>query len=103
MEHQLRPPGGFVDIFNPFSLKNLESHAVDIEIVKILAPLTDNPNAPNQYGSTPIYWAAHNGHTEIVKFLIPLADNPNTPNNNGKTPSSVAKNAEIRRILSYHE
>ena len=26
MEHQLRPPRGFVDIFNPFSLKNLESH-----------------------------------------------------------------------------
>ena len=28
MEHQLRPPRGFVDIFNPFSLKNLESHTV---------------------------------------------------------------------------
>ena len=38
----------------------------DSEIVKILAPLTNNPNAPDEYGKTPIYWAARNGHTEIV-------------------------------------
>ena len=31
------------------------------EIVKILATLTDNPNAPNRYGNTPSYWAAYNG------------------------------------------
>ena len=33
MEHQLRPPRGFVDIFNPFSLKNLESHTVPAKTV----------------------------------------------------------------------
>ena len=27
----------------------------DTEIVKILAPLTENPNAPNEYGWTPIH------------------------------------------------
>ena len=48
-----------------------------IEIVKILAPLTDNPNAPNKIGDTPIYLAACNGHTEIVKILVPLADHLN--------------------------
>ena len=53
----------------------------DIEIVKILAPLIDNPNAPNNYGDTPIFWAAYNGHTEIVKFLAPLTDNPSAPDN----------------------
>ena len=41
------------------------------EIVKILAPLIGNPNAPNKFGKTPIYWAACNGYTEIVKFLAP--------------------------------
>ena len=71
----------------------------DMEIVKILAPLTDNLNAPNKIGDTPIYWAAWNGHTEIVKILAPLTDYPNTPNNYGETPSSVAKKAEIRKIL----
>ena len=41
------------------------------EIVKIMAPLTENPNAPDEYGITPIYWAEHNGHSEIVKILTP--------------------------------
>ena len=39
------------------------------EILKILVPLTDNPNAPNNDGRTPIYWAAFYDHTEIVKIL----------------------------------
>ena len=39
------------------------------EIVKILAPLRDNPNAPEKDGKTPIYWAARNGHTDIVKIF----------------------------------
>ena len=42
------------------------------EIVKILAPLADNPNAPNNNGRTPIHWAARYGHTEIVKILTPF-------------------------------
>ena len=71
-----------------------------IEIVKTLAPLTDNPNAPNKYGDTPIYWAAREGHTEIVKFLAPLTDNPNAPDNVGQTPIQVAANVEIHRILT---
>ena len=48
-----------------------------IEIVKILAPLTDNPNAPDADGRTPIHKAALNGHTEFVKILAPLTSNPN--------------------------
>ena len=46
------------------------------EIVKILAPLTDNPNTPERNGRTPIYKAAWKGHTEIVKILASLTDNP---------------------------
>ena len=50
-----------------------ESSDENTKIVKILAPLTDNPNDPDdEYGSTPFYWAAVNGHTEIVKILGPL-------------------------------
>ena len=61
--------------------------------------MTDNPNAPDANGKTPIYWAAYYGHTEIVKILVPLTNNPNAPNNRGETPSSIAKNAEIQIIL----
>ena len=39
------------------------------EIVKILAPLTDNPNAQDEDGTTPIHWATFNGHKEIIKIL----------------------------------
>ena len=69
------------------------------EIIKICAPLTDNPNAPNKNGLTPIYMAAMNRHTEIVKILVPLTDNPNAPNRYGKTPVEVAANAEIKQII----
>ena len=38
------------------------------EMVKILAPLTENPNALDGFGLTPIHHAASYGHTEIVKI-----------------------------------
>ena len=69
------------------------------EIVKILAPLTGNPNAPNNERETPIYYAAYHGHTEIVKILAPLTADPNALNKYGQTPIRVAKNEEIRTIL----
>ena len=74
----------------------------DLEIVKILAPLTDNPNAPNKWGYT-IHNAAHNGQTEIVKILAPLTDNPNAPNKWGYTPIHKAAqfgHTEIVKILA---
>ena len=61
--------------------------------------MTDNPNAKDENGKTPIYWAALNGHTEIVKILAPLTDNPNVPNKNGITPINVAKNAKSCRLI----
>ena len=39
------------------------------EKVKILAPLTDNPNAPDVDGDTPIDLAKQRGHDEIVRIL----------------------------------
>ena len=49
----------------------------ELEMVKILAPLTENPNALNEDGETPIYWAVLEEHTEIVQILAHLIDNPN--------------------------
>ena len=46
----------------------------------------DKPNVPNRYGETPIYLAAHQGHSEIVIILSPLTGDPNTSDNDGKTP-----------------
>ena len=36
-----------------------------IETVKILAPLTKNPNAPNEDKDTPIHNTAFYGHIEV--------------------------------------
>ena len=63
-----------------------------------MASLTDNPNAPNKWG-TPIYEAAYNGHTEIIKILVPLTDSPIAPDKYGMTPFEVAKNEIIPTIL----
>ena len=74
-----------------------------IEILKILAPLTDNPNAPDEDGKTPIHWAANRGHTEIVKILAPLTNHPNAPNEDGDTPIHHAASmghTEIVKILA---
>ena len=73
------------------------------EIVKILAQLTVNPNAPDEHGKTPIHSAAWKGHTEIVKILASLTDNPNVPDNNGRTPIYKAAwkgHTEIVKILA---
>ena len=49
--------------------KSGSSHE-ETEIVKILAPLTDNPNAPNKYGSTPIEIARNEEIRRILRSFI---------------------------------
>ena len=56
------------------------------DIVKIWAPLAENPNVADEEAQTPIFEAAIGGFTEIVKILAPLTDNPNVPNSRGQTP-----------------
>ena len=76
------------------------------EILKILLPLTDNPNgfmSPIVEGISPILWATIMGNTEIVKILAPLTENPNAPDKDGETPIFwAAKNGytEIVRLLA---
>ena len=78
----------------------------DIETLKILAPLTDHPNAAiteHEDGVTPLHYAAFNGNTEIVKILAPLTDNPNAPAVNGVTPIHLAAyngHTDIIKILA---
>ena len=73
------------------------------EILKILAPLTDNPNAPDKEGRTPILNVALVGNTEIVKMLAPLTNNPNAPEKYGITPIFYAARfgfTEIVKIIA---
>ena len=71
------------------------------DFVKILVPLTNNPNASDEHGLTPIFWATFHGHTEIVKILASLTDNPNAPNINGVTPIQIAAQNGYTEIVNF--
>ena len=68
------------------------------EIIGIMAPLIEYPNAPGKRGNTSIHWAAHKGHTEIVKILAPLTDNPNAPDKYGETPIYCAAENGMQKL-----
>ena len=73
----------FDDSNNRYSEYTTIHHAAfvgQLDVIRFLAPLTENPNAVG-YGGTPIHQAAWKGHLDIIKFLTSLTDNPNTPNN----------------------
>ena len=77
--------------------------AASAETVKIMAPLFESPNAPNEDGKTPIREAARFGHTEFIKILACLTDNPNAPDKAGLSPSNIAARhgfIEIVNILN---
>ena len=57
-------------------LQFMRQHIMGILKLSKSFPLTDNPNAPNRWGVTPIHQAAYNRHTEIFQLLVPLTDNP---------------------------
>ena len=42
----------------------------DVENIKIMTPLTDNPKAPGGYGRTPIYLAALLGLQKVLKSRL---------------------------------
>ena len=78
---------------------------MDILIIKILAPLTDNPVPQDTVnGETALHSAAFRGYTEIVQILAPLTSNPNASNiQNRVTPIHLAAengHTKIVKILT---
>ena len=51
---------------------------------------TTNPNVADNFGKSPIHFAAQNGHLEIVRLLMKTSNNPNAPDNSGMTPENLA-------------
>ena len=59
----------------------------DIQMYALIAVyLKLNPNAPQEYGITPIHIAADEGFVDFVQILAPLTENPNAPDEEGETP-----------------
>ena len=73
---------------------------VQHKIVKILFPLTKNPNIPTKYGETPIFKAALFGNKEIIEILAPLTDYPKAPKENGRIPIEIARNSQNTEYLN---
>ena len=55
-----------------------------IDIIKILSDYTNNPNAQDNFGETPIQIAAMKGHTDVVITLAAMGgeDDSSTTNSN---------------------
>ena len=74
-----------------------------LNIIKILAPITKNPNRGNIYGVTPIHFAAVRGYIDILKILVSYTDDPNVPNYLGQTPIFCAAengNIDVLNVLA---
>ena len=54
----------------------------------MLAPHTENVNAPTPEGHTPLQVAVCKGHVEVIKFLVSIIENPNEPDISGLTPGN---------------
>ena len=82
----------------------------NIEFIKALAPLIDNPNEPNSevdpdWDDTPINTAIRRGDTEIFKILAPLSSNLNKKICAIVTPLELAelyKRKDIVEILNSY-
>ena len=58
----------------------------DLILIEFLAPLMENPNAPDENGWTPIHAAASVGLLECVLILEQFTENPDVPNPFGVDP-----------------
>jgi ankyrin repeat protein len=74
-----------------------------MKVLKLLIASGADPNqrASNQWGITPLMWAAEFGELEMAKTLLAAGADVNETNNIGATALHGAKNAEIARILIH--
>ena len=81
------------DLINGMTPIHLAAWYGDMEVLRFLVPMTDNPIVPNKYGETPIHMAAHSveyKNVDMIKFLTPYTDDPNVPTYDGETPILLA-------------
>ena len=89
----------FIHGFSPIHVAVINGH---LEILKILAIFTDNPNAKCKSNKlTPIHIAAYYNHLEILKFLVPLVKDPFIPNSRGWNALDIAGQKGHSEIVKY--
>lgn len=73
--------------------------ANDIELVKEYLEQGADVMARNRWGSTPLHWAAFNGHTQIVELLIEKGANVNAKGIGGYLPRRLAAERGYTKIV----
>ena len=70
----------------------------------MLLPRVDvNPDEPDTFGRTPLWWAACYGHEGIVKMLLRRDEvNPDQPDNQGQVPLWYAAENATREWWLYY-
>ena len=84
------------------------SAARDGDLVKVTALLKKNPelvSSTDDYGDTPLHWAALNGHTEVAEFLLANKAAVDAKDLRGKTPlywAGLGGHKEMAELLRQH-
>jgi len=83
--------------------KNLPLHLAvqngDLELVKLLMPLTKEINTTNNDLQTPLMMATESKNTKVVEYLLDKGANPYIPNSLGDFPLHVAaQNGDLEAV-----
>jgi hypothetical protein len=74
----------------------------DTDRVRKLLRKGANVNARNEYGWTPLHWAALYGHADVVRLLLEHGAEVNARDENGQTPLHEAASWGVVRLLPHH-
>ena len=89
-------------LFEVLQLSKDHPEFLHVDVVKALAPLIENPNAPDKDGITPIHHASYWGQLDVIKFLALLTETPNAPNNfGGVTPIHIAATEGHLEVIRF--
>ena len=90
-------------VVNGLSIPAIVIAAIDgnVNVIKILAPITKDPISRGDYKCTPIHIAAIQGYVDIIKYLAYFTNDPNTPDYNGHTPILAAASKGHIEVLKF--
>jgi ankyrin repeat protein len=71
--------------------------------VKLLLEHGADPNTQDEYGDTPLHWAAFGDNVEVVKLLLEYGADPTVKDKDGRTPLDLARVKGRREVVSVIE
>ena len=80
-------------IYNAISPSSVieEAYQGNLPFFDELMQFATNKNPANQWGTTPLHWAARYGRVDICRLLLDHVENKHPRNNDGETPLALAQ------------